>query len=353
MKKNIRIILISIILLIILAAVIIPKLGGNEESPATVQRNTGLLQVKAMILHPETIDNNILVSGTIIADEEVELKSEISGKIISIFFDEGRFVSKGDSLVKINDSELRAQLQRLKFRQELLSDIEFRQKKLLEKNAISQEEYDTALNELNVNKAEIQVLQAQLDKTIIRASFNGIIGLRNVSEGSYVTNNNVIASLQSLSFVKVDFAIPERYSSDIKTGDQVNFKISGIDVKYTATVYAIEPKIDPVTRTLKIRAKCSNPGMKLLPGSFADVEVLLKKISNTIMVPTESVVPELKGQKVFLYKDGKVFPQSIQTGIRTDKRVQVINGLMPNDTLITTGILQVKPDMPVKISEIN
>lgn len=355
MNKKSRIIIFSIIGVVILAAILIPKLSDEKsESPNNTLGGKGsLLQVRGIVLKYQTIDNNILVSGGVLADEEVELKSEISGKVTAIYFTEGRSVTKGDSLVKINDSELQAQLQRLKYRKELLSDIEFRQKKLLEKNAISQEEYDTALNELNVNKAETEVIRAQIDKTLIKAPFNGIIGLRNVSEGSFVTNQTLIASLQSINQVKIDFAIPEKYSSDIKTGDRVSFKISGSETRYNATVYAIEPKIDPMTRTLKIRAKASNPGLKLLPGSFADVEVILKKIDNTILVPTESVVPELKGQKVFLVKDGKAFPQSIQTGIRTDKYVQVLSGLNQNDTLITTGILQVKPGMPVKISELN
>jgi membrane fusion protein (multidrug efflux system) len=354
MNKKSRIVLFAIIAVVVLAAIVIPKLNSKETGVRSNNTRSGaILQVKGTVLKNVNIDNNILVSGTIIADEEVELKSEISGKVVAIYFSEGRSVNKGDELIKINDSELQAQLLSLKYKKELLSDIEFRQKKLLEKNAISQEEYDTALNELNVNKAEIEVVQAQLDKTLIRAPFNGTIGLRNVSEGSYVTNNNVIASLQSLNQVKIDFAIPERYSQDIKIGDPIHFTISGSESKFTASVYAIEPKIDQVTRTLKIRAKCTNAGMKLLPGTFADVEVILKKIVNTIMVPTESIVPELKGQKVFLVKNGKAFSQSIQTGIRTDKNVQVTEGLSENDTLITTGILQVKTGMPVQISELN
>lgn len=354
MNKKLRLIIVAIIAVIILGTLVIQRLSSRETvlPPNSPRGNSAPLQIKTLMLKHETINNNVLVSGSIIADEEVEIKSEISGKIAAIYFIEGRSVGKGDTLVKINDSELQAQYLRLKYRKELLTDIEFRQKKLLEKNAISQEEYDMALNELNVNKAEIEVVKAQLEKTVIRSPFNGIIGLRNVSEGSYVTNNITIASLQSINQIKIDFAIPERYSADIKTGDRIHFKISGSDTRFTASVYAIEPKIDQVTRTLKIRARCSNPGMKILPGSFADVEVLLRKIDNAILVPTESVVPELKGQKVFLVKNGKAFPQSIQTGIRTDKNVQVTGGLSENDTLITTGILQLKPGMPVQILEL-
>jgi membrane fusion protein (multidrug efflux system) len=354
MNKKVRVILLSAVGVIILAAIIIPKLSDKKSNPTSnISRSGTSLQVKAIVLKYESLNNNILVSGSILADEEVDIKSEISGKIIGIYFTEGRSVSKGDSLLKINDAELQAQLQRLKYRKELLTGIEFRQKKLLEKSAISQEEYETALNELNVIKAEIELAKAQLDKTLIRAPFNGVIGLRNVSVGSFVTNNSIIASLQSINQLKIDFAIPERYSVFIKIGDPVNFKISGSETKHSAHVYAIEPKIDPMTRTLKIRAKTNNPGAKLLPGSFADVEVVLNKIDKTILVPTESIVPELKGQKVFLLKNGKAFPQSIQTGIRTDKNVQVTNGLVENDTLIVTGILQLKPAMPVKISELN
>jgi len=351
-KKKVTYISLAAVVVIILLA--IPKINFSEspENVSNFNPNAKVL-VNAHIVKPEVLGNNVITSGTVLANEEVDLKSEIAGKITQIAFKEGSRVKEGDLLVKTNDSELQAQLKREQFKFELLKDKEYRQKKLLEREAISQEEYDDALNQLNVSHAEVDLIKAQIEKTEIRAPFDGIIGLKSVSEGSFINSSIVIASLQNINPIKIDFSIPERYAGSVKIGDKINFKVVGEDEKNIATVYAIEPRIDPVTRTLKIRALYSNPKGKILPGSFADVELVLDKIENALMVPTQAVVPELKGQKVYLYKSGKVVSQKIETGIRTDIKVQATAGLQPNDTLITSGILQVRDGIPVKITEFN
>ncbi|MEJ2504672.1 MAG: efflux RND transporter periplasmic adaptor subunit, partial [Ignavibacteriaceae bacterium] len=256
----------------------------------------------------------------------------------------------GDLLVKINDADLQAQLQSAKSRLELQKDTEYRQKQLLEKEAISQEDYDMTANQLQVNQAEVELIKAQIDKTEIRAPFSGIVGLKNVSEGSFVNNSTIIASLQNINPIKIDFSIPERHSSMVEVGDEINFTISGNNKKYIGKVYAIEPKIDPVTRTLQIRALCSNTGREILPGSFASVELVLKKIENAILVPSEALIPDIQGQKVFVYRNGIATPQQVETGIRTDKTVQLTSGVSEGDTIITSGMLQLRPGAPVKIS---
>jgi membrane fusion protein (multidrug efflux system) len=203
-----------------------------------------------------------------------------------------------------------------------------------------------------VVRADVELIKTQIDKTEIKAPFDGVIGLKNVSEGSFVNTSTVIATLQNINPVKIEFSIPEKYSGMVKSGDSIQFEVVGTNEKHTARVYAIEPKIDPLTRTLRMRALYSNPKRNILPGSFANVELVLRKIENALMVPTNSIVPELKGQKVFLYKNGSASPQSVETGTRTDTTVQITSGLNENDTLITSGILQVRPGMPVIITEL-
>ena len=275
------------------------------------------------------------------------------GKITKILFREGSFVNKGDLLVKINDADLQAQLRKAESKVKLSREKEFRQSQLRDGNLISQEEYDNTLGELNVNKADYDLIKAQIDKTEIRAPFSGVIGLRSISDGSYVTTSVIIARLQNLSSIKVDFSIPERYFSSVKTGDELEFKISGSDKLFKAKVYAIEPRIDPATRTLQIRAICSSAYRELIPGAFANVELSLKEINDAILVPTVAIVPELKGQKVFLYKSGVVYPQKVELGIREETRVQIVSGLSKGDTVITSGILQIRPKSKIKISEFN
>ena len=352
MKKRFKIVLVVLIILIVAVLFAIPKLSssGNKVPPANMNKS---LSVKAHIIKAEKLANNVITSGTILSNEEVELKGEVAGKIINIYFKEGSSVKKGDLLVKINDAELQAQLAKAKYNLKLLEDREHRQRVLLEREAISQEDYDVSLNELNVVKADIELVKAQVAKTEIRAPFDGVIGLKNVSEGSFVNTETIIATLQDINPIKIDFSIPEKYSGSVKVGDQIRFKVVGKDETYTGKVYAIEPKIDPQTRTLKLRAVYSNAARSILPGSFADVELILHEIQGALMVPTYSIIPELKGQKVFLYRNGKAFPQNVEIGIRTDTRVQITNGLAENDTLITSGILQIRPNSPVTISELN
>jgi membrane fusion protein (multidrug efflux system) len=312
-----------------------------------------VVPVKARIVSLETLSNSVYTTGTILANEEVELRSETSGKITKILFKEGSFVSKGDLLIKINDADLQAQLRKAESKVKLSEEKESRQRQLRDGNLISQEEYDNTRGELNVNQADYDLIKAQIDKTEIKAPFSGVVGLRSVSEGGYVTTSTIMARLQNLNSIKVDFSIPERYSSSVKTGDDLEFKISGSSNLFKAKVYAIEPKIDPGTRTLRIRAICSSTYKELIPGAFANVELSLKQTSDAILIPTVSIVPELKGQKVYLYKNGIVVPQIVEIGTREDTRVQIVSGLSNGDTVITSGILQIRPKSKVKILEFN
>jgi len=355
MNKNIKKILIAITILIVLAIVFLPKILSSTKSEATmpIGRPDMVVPVKAHIVSLETLSNSVYTTGTILANEEVELRSEISGKIIKILFKEGSYVNKGDLLIKINDADLQAQLRRAESKVKLSEEKESRQRQLRDGNLISQEEYDNTVGELNVNQADYDLIKAQIDKTEIRAPFGGIVGLRSVSEGSYVTTSTVMARLQNFNNIKVDFSIPEKYSASVKTGDELEFKISGSNRLFQAKVYAIEPKINPGTRTLQIRAICNSSYKELIPGAFANVELNLKQIADAILIPTVSIVPELKGQKVFLYKNGIVNAQNVEIGIREETRVQIISGLQKGDTVITSGILQVKPKSKVKISGFN
>jgi membrane fusion protein (multidrug efflux system) len=354
MNKKTKTIIISTVTVAVLAVLIIPKLGSgnNADGPGSFA-GAGPVPVKAHILKPQKLDNNVITTGTILANESVELKSEMSGKVVKILFKEGSRVSKGDLLLKINDEELQAQLLGANSAVKLAEDNMARAKKLLEKQGISQQDYDAAANDLNVKKANLDLIKAQIDKTEIKAPFEGIIGLKYVSEGSFINSSNVIASLQDIDPVKIDFSIPEKYAGFVNRGDKIKFTVAGSTKSYEGTVFAVEPKIDEMTRSLKIRAISPNTKGDILPGAFADVTLILKEIPDALMVPTQAIIPILKGQKVYLYKNGIVSEAVVKTGIRTDTDVQLTNGVNPLDTVITTGILQLAPGMPVSLTDIN
>jgi membrane fusion protein, multidrug efflux system len=346
---------------VVIFLVALPKLnlfkGGDAANPAPGQAQGGgrggKLSVDALIVTPAPLDNKLNVTGSVLPNESLELKSEMSGKIISIFFKEGKPVRKGDKLIEMNADEIEAQLEKQKYNRKLNQDNEFRQRKLLEKDAISQEEYDNAQNRLNTTVADIRLLEAQLDKSKIQAPFDGVIGLRFVSEGAYISPNTTIATLYNISPAKIEFAVPGRYSTQVAAGKKIRFTIENDLQVYEGEVYAIEPRIDPATRTLKIRALAENKGGNLLPGQFVKVELILESMTDAILVPTEAVIPEQAGKKVFIADNGKAKEVFIETGIRTANSLEVLSGLKANDTLLITGILQLRNGMSIQISKLN
>lgn len=349
-KRILTIIIIGVILFLILR----PKLEHLFSEPTqalalTPTPTRKALTVDGLIVTPTSIDNQIFITGSILANESVNITSEISGKIEKIHFQEGQNINKGALLVEINDDELRAQLEKSKYNTKLYRDTEYRQRKLLQKEAISREEYEQSLTELKTSNADIKILEAQLAKTKIKAPFDGQIGLRLVSQGAYITPNQSITMLFNLDTAKIEFSIPGKYSGIMQRGKKINFTVDGTDSDFEGEVYAIEPQIDPTTRTLKMRAFTPNPGGLLLPGQFAKIQLILESLVDAIMVPTESVIPELNGHKVFVKSNGKVTSVKVEVGIRTARQIQITSGLNVSDTILTSGILQVRPGMLVNI----
>jgi membrane fusion protein (multidrug efflux system) len=348
MKKS-RIILLIVFFALALVFVL-PKVFSPKKIATASSTKPALLSVDAVVVKPRTVANKVYTTGTLIANEEVDLRSEITGKVSKIFFQEGARVMRNELLLKINDDELQAQKKRTESQLRLAELREQRQRELLAQKAASQEEYDIALNELNTLKAQLEVLKAQLDRTEIRAPFSGKVGLRYVSEGSYVSPATRITTLQSSTPIKLDFSIPEKYASQVRVGDKVFFRVQSSPNVFEASVYAVEPRIDLNTRTLQLRAIYPNKQGELIAGAFADVELILQEIKDALLIPSEALVPDLKGQKVFTIRDGKVAEQPVEIGIRTEKEVQIARGLNAGDTVLTTGILQVRGGMTVSVS---
>jgi membrane fusion protein (multidrug efflux system) len=215
---------------------------------------------------------------------------------------------------------------------------------------VSQEQYDASLNQLNTLKADRENLIAAIRKREIRAPFDGVIGLRYVSEGGYVSPTTRIASIQKVNPLKVDFAIPEKYSNQVAVGDLVQFTNDETRQKFEGRVYAIEPKIDQTTRTVQLRARCDNTFGRIFPGSYVQIDLRLKRISDALLVPTQAIIPVLKGQTVLVAKNNLALSVPVKTGIRTATSIQILEGLTAGDTVITTGIMQLRPGMPVTVA---
>jgi membrane fusion protein, multidrug efflux system len=337
-----------------LAAGIFFGCSGNKKNPVTASGPGSIqnLNVTAVVVQPGILDDIIIANGSVLANEEVDLKSEATGRITRINFQEGSKVQKGQLLVKIDDDELQAQLRQLEFDLGLARQDEYRKSRLLEVKGISQEEHDASRLRVSDLESQIDLLKTRIDKTMIVAPFTGQIGLRYASEGAYMTPGTSVALLVQIDPLKIEFSIPERYAGYVKTGQSIEFKISGREKIFQGKVYAQEPRIDPTTRTLRIRALSSNPKGELVPGTFASVTLKLDRIEDALMVPTQVVIPRMEGQDVFVYRNGKAQKVPVETGTRLRSTIQISSGLQPGDTVITTGLLVLRDQMDVSIAQI-
>ena len=337
------------ILIIGLGTLIFYRIGANKEEKKDPNAKKPATTVYGVVLQPREFADNLSLSGTLEANEQIEVRSEVSGVVEQINFEEGSSVSKGQALVKVNDIELRAQLRQVQTAQSLASENARRARLLLEKEAISQEEFDVANADYKSAQAKVQLVEAQLSKTTIRAPFSGKIGLRSISKGSYISPSTLIANLVNTAQLKITFSIPEKYAQTMKVNQNLTFTTSGSKEVYKAKIYAIEPTVETESRTLKIRAITENSDGKLIPGTFANVSLPLAKLENALLVPTEALIPIQNGKKIFVSEGGKAKEIIVETGARTDKDILIISGLKAGDTILTSGVMTLKNGSPVKV----
>ncbi len=332
-----------------------PKIFNKKEeannSAAKQQKAAPPIKVSIIVVQKQNVASSIQAIGNIMADEEVELHAETQGRVVKIGFTEGSLIAKGKQLIKIYDGDLQAQLNKALVNKKLKLDTEKRNKILLDKGALSQEAYEVSLTDLNAINADIELLKETIKHTEIIAPFNGKIGLKYISEGSFVNSATKIASIQKIDRVKIEFAIPERYVSQVSIGTDISFKVDGIQKSFKAKIYAIEPKVDLVNRNVLIRAICENNNGVLLPGLFAKLNVPLNDKEGVFLVPTQSVVPILKGQKVFVIHGDSATEQKVEVAGRNDLNVEVVNGLKTGDTVVVSGIIQMKQGVKVQVAK--
>ncbi len=307
--------------------------------------------VDVIVAVPRSIENKIEANGSVVANEYVELHPEISGRIVYLNVPEGAHVAKGTVIARINDADLQATLEKSKVQLDLYKKTEERERKLLDINGINEADYDIAVNNVNSTKADIDYTQAQLDKTIIRAPFDGVVGLRQVSPGAYVTPANIIATVQQLDKIKVDFTVPEQYTSVIKKGGLVDILIDAVSNTHRkGLIIATEPQINLSSRNLKVRALLQDGQGH--PGAFVKVFVDAGVNKKAIMVPTNCIIPEDRNNQVIIVREGKAQLVNVATGIREANNIEITKGLNPGDTVIVTGVLFARPKSPVTIRSV-
>jgi membrane fusion protein, multidrug efflux system len=309
--------------------------------------------VDVITLQPQRFRETLSATGTLLARDSVQLQAERAGLIREILFQEGQPVRAGEELVLLDDSELRAQLARAKAQLDLAAAVEARDRDLFRTGLmVSEAEYERTRANLEVARAELALVEAQLAKTRIVAPFDGVAGLRQVSVGTYLTPGTLICTFQDLSSLRLDFTLPERYLGYFRVGQPVRFRVAGHPAPFDASIIAIEPGIEVTMRSLRVRAQASNEEGLLFPGSFAEVEVLLDEVEDAILIPPIALIPGLQQQTVFLHRDGQVQERQVQVGLRMADAIQIVEGLRPGEELITSGILQLRPGMTIQVRRV-
>ncbi len=326
---------------------------SKKDAPKqAVNRQQTIMAVDAYIVKTEPFAENIEVPGSVIANEATEIHPEVSGRVVQLNVAEGRLVAKGALLAKLYDADLQAQLKKLQVQLQIAKTNEERSAQLLKIQGISKADYDASLLNVNNINADIDIIRTTISRTEIRAPFSGKLGLKNISPGAYVTPSTIIAVINQTSQLKLDFTVPEKYTGQIKIGQIVSFSYEGSDKKYTAKIIATESSVAENTRSLKVRSAVQTKDELLLPGAFAKVQLSFDPNPNTILVPTQAVLPQARGKKVILYNNGIAKFTDVTTGIRDSSRVQVLNGLKAGDTVVVTGLLSVRPEGKIKINKI-
>ena len=314
--------------------------------------NAGPLPVEAVVVKSSAISETVEVTGTILPFESTEIRPEISGRIVSLNIREGASVGRGQLLAKLFDGDLQAELKKLQVQLAIAEKTEERQRELLKIGGISQQDYDLSILSVSNLKADIELTRVNIAKTEIRAPYSGKLGLKNVSPGAYVSPTNILTTISQVGQLKIEFSIPEKYSAQVRNGMEVDFGIEGSPNTYTASVSATESSVEENTRNLRIRAIIRNPDRYLIPGNFAKVRIILGRNENAIMIPSQAIIPVARGKQVVVLKGGSPAFTPITTGIRDSTRVQVTEGLSAGDTLITTGLLFIRPDSKVKLTKV-
>jgi membrane fusion protein, multidrug efflux system len=325
---------------------------AQTAAPANAGRNQGPMMVMGYIAKTGAVSEPLELPGTLLALEATEIHPEVNGRIVGLYINEGSFINKGALMVKLFDGDLQAQLKKLKVQLQIAEKTEERSKELLKINGISQQDYDLTFLQVSNIKADIELIETNIAKTEIRAPYSGKLGFRNVSMGAYVTPATIITTIRQINQLRLQFSIPEKYADKIVMGQTVPFSVAGSRQKFLAKVYATESIVSETTRGLNIRCLVQQSNNVLVAGGFAKVDMDFSRNDNALLVPTQAILPQARGKKVVVYRNGIASFVDVQTGVRDSANVEIISGINPGDTIITTGLMGIKPDAKIKLTKV-
>lgn len=324
----------------------------EKKKTTTPNQKREIEKVDVCIVKTGPYSETIEVPGSIVANEVTEIHPEVSGRVVQLNVREGQFVSRGVVLAKIYDGDLQAQLNKLEAQLKIAQVNENRAQQLVNIQGISKQDYDNSVLSVKNIQADIALVRTEISRTVVRAPFSGKMGLKEISPGAYVSPATAIATINQVSALKIDFTVPEKYTSRITNGQIVNFRVEGSPHSFVAKVTARESNITVTNRSLTVRALVTGTTQGLIPGSFAKVTINFAPRQNAIFIPTQSVIPTIRGKQVILVSGGKALFSDVETGARDSSRVEITEGLKPGDTILTTGIMTTKAGSKIRINKI-
>jgi membrane fusion protein (multidrug efflux system) len=326
------------------------KQGTNNT--ATAKKQMPPAKVDGYVVTPSDLTDRVELTGNITAGETTEIRPEIAGRITLLHLPEGKYVSKGTLLAKLYDGDLRAQLAKLEVQLRAARVTEARQEQLLKIEGISKQEYELSQLQVNTIKADMHIIRTSMIKTEIRAPYSGKLGLKNISPGAYITPADILTTLRKTDEMKLDFNVPEKYAHLVKPGQNVAFTDDATNARFSARIDAMESGITENNRALLVRADITGGDDRLIHGSFARINLDIQPGTQSLMVPSQAILPQARGKKVIAYKGGTAQFIEVTTGIRDSAFVEITSGLQTGDTIVVTGLMSTKPGAKINIGKL-
>jgi membrane fusion protein (multidrug efflux system) len=306
------------------------------------------IPVNMMKVSASPVSSTVNAVGALIAEDSVVLRPEIDGRIARLLFKEGQPVKKGAVLVVLDSAEQRARVAAAQADMKLAESRYKRSEELVAQNFISKQALDEARANLDILRARLRQEQVALDKTVIRAPFSALVGLRQVSSGAYVNKGDDLVRLDAIGNLKLEVPVPETYLPLVRIGLPITLTIDALPGQsFSGKVHAIDPVVDPVSRNVRVRARIANPKGQLKPGMFARATADLGGKTSAILLPEQVIVPRPDGSYVFLAVDGKAELRKVTLGKREPGRVEIVTGVQVGDTVILDGQIKLRPGVPV------
>lgn len=318
---------------------------GDNTSSEGGQPPARPIPVNYIVAKYDTFRNEVVTTAEILPYESVIVRAPISATVLAIYFKEGGAVKEGQPLIRLDDRAWKAQLKGLEVELNSLEKELDRYKQLMDLDGASQQQVDNAVGRIAAMQAQIDQLRVNIQLANVKAPFSGQVGMRNFSLGSYMSEGDQITTLAQIDKLKVNFNLPEKYRPDVRTGETVQVTVD--EDTFPATIYAIDPTINVESRTVQARAVVDRANEKLMPGVFAETILPTQVLEEAIILPSQVVVPEIENQTVYVSKNNKAERRIVIVSGRTKDMVLITEGLQPGDTVLTTGLMQVKEGTPL------